>query len=240
MVFNWHHDRMSFHSWSPALYCLILVHKWRSIKWIVGWNRYILWVFSYVGLKLQMTMPEKIKHVYEQSTCLFTTDEVEAALDRMALCIHERLHDKNPVLLCVMVGGLVPLGNLLPRLDFPLEVDYVHATRYAGAIKGGELHWKVKPSLNLHDRTVLVVDDILDGGVTLAAILAEVKSMGARDVLSAVLVDKHHKRVENGLKQADFVGLQVDDHYIFGYGMDYNEYLRNAPGIFVVAKEHED
>ena len=186
-----------------------------------------------------MTIPEKIKAVYEKSTCLFTTEEVEVALDKMAASIHQKLQDKNPVILCVMIGGLVPMGNLLPRLDFPLEVDYVHATRYNGAISGGELLWKVRPSLDLNDRTVLVVDDILDGGVTLAAILAEVKAMGAREVYSAVLVDKHHKRVENGLKNADFVGLQVDDHYVFGYGMDYNEYLRNAPGIFVVAQEHQ-
>lgn len=186
-----------------------------------------------------MTLPGNINSVYEKSTCLFTTSEVEAALDRMASSIHSQLHDKNPVILCVMVGGLVPMGNLLPRLDFPLEVDYVHATRYCGEIRGGELEWKVRPSRNLVNRTVLVVDDILDGGVTLAAIVNEVKAMGALEVFSAVLVDKHHNRAENGLKNADFVGLQVDDHYIFGYGMDYNEYLRNAPGIFVVAPEHE-
>ncbi|WP_019216877.1 hypoxanthine-guanine phosphoribosyltransferase [Legionella tunisiensis] len=187
-----------------------------------------------------MSIPSKIKEVYEKSSCLFTTKEVEAALDRMAINIHEQLHDKNPVLLCVMIGGLVPMGNLLPRLDFPLEVDYIHATRYRGEITGGELHWKVKPTTDLTGRTVLVVDDILDGGVTLAAIVKEVKEMGAAEVYCAVLVDKYHKRVPNGLKEADFVGLQVDDHYIFGYGMDYNEYLRNAPGIFVVAPEHDN
>lgn len=186
-----------------------------------------------------MTIPDKVKAVYEQSTCLFTTHEVEAALDRMAIKIHEKLKDENPVIICVMVGGLVPLGNLLPRLDFPLEVDYVHATRYRGEISGGEIHWKVKPSANLVDRTVLIVDDILDGGVTLAAIIEEIKAMGAKQVYSAVLVDKYRKRVPNGLKNADFVGLEVEDHYIFGYGMDYNEYLRNAPGIFVVDPAHE-
>lgn len=187
-----------------------------------------------------MTIPEKIKKIYEDSTLLFTTKEIEAALDRMATQIQQQLQDKNPVVVCVMVGGLVPMGNLLLRLDFPLEVDYVHATRYQGGIRGGELHWKVKPTLDLKNRTVLIVDDILDGGVTLAAIMDEVKLMGAAEVYSAVLVDKHHKRVENGLDHADFVGLQVDDHYIFGYGMDYNEYLRNAPGIFVVAPEHDN
>jgi hypoxanthine phosphoribosyltransferase len=93
--------------------------------------------------------------------------------------------------------------------------------------------------VNLKGRTVLVVDDILDGGVTLAAIVAEVEASGAESVFTAVLVDKHHKRLENGLQKADFVGLEVDDHYIFGYGMDYREYLRNAPGIFVVHPDHE-
>jgi len=185
-----------------------------------------------------MTIPSNIQDVYKKSTRLFTTDEVDAALDRMAIDIHQRLQDTNPVLLCVMIGGLVPMGNLLPRLDFPLEVDYVHATRYRGETTGGELHWKVRPSVNLTDRTVLIVDDILDGGITLAAIVEEVKALGAKTVLTAVLVDKYQKRVENGLKHADFVGLQIEDHYIFGYGMDYHEYLRNAPGIFVVAPEH--
>ena len=186
-----------------------------------------------------MTIPEKIKEVYEKATCLYTTEEIELAIDKMAMNIHRKLHDKNPIILCVMIGGLVHMGNLLLRLDFPLEVDYVHASRYQGELSGGELLWKVKPSLQLKNRTVLIVDDILDGGLTLAAIIAEIKAMGALDVYSAVLVDKNHQRVENGLMHADFVGLQVEDHYIFGYGMDYNEYLRNAPGIFVVSPEHE-
>jgi hypoxanthine phosphoribosyltransferase len=186
-----------------------------------------------------MSIPNKIKEVHSKSTRLYTTQEVEAALDTMAAAIHEKLSDKNPVLLCVMIGGLVPLGNLLPRLDFTLEVDYVHATRYKGDIRASDLVWKARSSLDLKDRVVLVVDDILDGGLTLSAIIEDVKASGAREVYSAVLVDKHHKRLVNGLQKADFVGLQVDDHYIYGYGMDYNGYLRNAPGIFVVAPEHE-
>lgn len=186
-----------------------------------------------------MSIPAKIKQVYERSSCLYTTHEVEAALDRMAKQIHVEMEDKNPVILCVMIGGMIPMANLLLRLDFPLEVDYVHATRYCGEITGGELKWKVKPAVNLAGRTVLVVDDILDGGLTLAAIIEEIQKMGADKVYSAVLVDKHHKRVPGGLQKADFVGLEVDDHYIFGYGMDYNEYLRNAPGIFVVHPEDE-
>lgn len=186
-----------------------------------------------------MSIPSKIKEVYEKSSCLFSTQDIEKALDCLAEKIHAQLHDKNPILLCVMVGGLVPMGNLLPRLDFPLEVDYIHATRYGNDTQGGELVWKVKPNLNLANRTVLVVDDILDGGLTLAAIIAALKEQGAQEIYSAVLVDKRHTRVEGGLAKADFSGLEVDDHFIFGFGMDYEGYFRNAPGIFVVSPDHE-
>ncbi len=186
-----------------------------------------------------MSIPTNIKEVFAKSTCIYTANEVEAALDRMAIKIHELVADKNPIIMCVMIGGMVPTGTLLPRLDFPLEVDYVHATRYRGKTSGGELTWLVKPRSNLEGRTVVIVDDILDGGITLASIVDYVKQEKAGEVLTAVLVDKHHKRVEKGLKNADIVGLTMDDHFIFGYGMDYNEYLRNAPGIYMVAPEHE-
>lgn len=186
-----------------------------------------------------MSIPKHIQDVYKKSTCIYTVEQVDNALDKMAADITEVLHDTNPLVICVMIGGMIPVGNLLPRLDFPLECDYVHATRYRGAITGGEIEWRVKPKASLKDRTVLVVDDILDGGVTLKAILDYCEAEGAEKVYSAVLVDKHHTRVDGGLEKADFVGLSVDNHYIFGYGMDYNEYLRNAPGIYMVSPEHE-
>lgn len=180
-----------------------------------------------------MSVPEKIKALYENSELLYTRNEVEAALDRMALAIESDLHDKNPVLICVMIGGLIPMSSLLLRLNFPLAVDYIHVTRYNGKTSGGDLTWKVKPSSNLQGRTVLIVDDILDAGVTLQAVVNEIKQLGAAHIYSAVLVDKPHQRSPEGLAHADYVGLEVDDHYIFGYGMDYEDYLRNAPGIFI-------
>ncbi len=184
-------------------------------------------------------LPENIKEVYQRATCLYRRVEVELAIDAMASEIHKIIANENPVLLCVMIGGLVPMGSLLLRLDFPLELHYVHATRYRGETKGGHLQWKASPSFDIKGRTVLIVDDILDGGLTLAAIVDYCKEQGATRVLTAVLVDKEHTREPGGLKKADFRALQVEDRYIFGYGMDYKEYLRNAPGIFVVATEDE-
>lgn len=183
-------------------------------------------------------LPSHIREVLAKSTCIFSKAEVDAALDQMAIEIHDRLSNENPLFLCVVVGGIVPLGNLLPRLDFPLEVDYIHATRYQRKIVGQELVWKVTPQVSLKNRTVLIVDDILDGGITLNEIVNYCREQGAREVLTAVLVDKNNARLSNGLPQADFSGLQVDNHYVFGYGMDYKGYLRNAPGIYMISPEH--
>src|SRR3990167_7288449 len=183
-------------------------------------------------------LPDEIRNVFSRSKCLFSKPEVETALDQMAQKMNHSLADKNPIFLCVVVGGIVPLGSLLPRLDFPLEVDYVHATRYRNTTHGSELVWKAKPQLSLKNRTVVVVDDILDGGVTLAEIVKFCELQNPREIMTAVLVDKRNARIDGGLPEADFCGLHVDNHYVFGYGMDYKGYLRNAPGIYMVSPEH--
>ena len=172
---------------------------------------------------------------YRSADRLFDLDQVERAIDKLGSQITEALADKDPIVLCVMNGGLIPAGRLLTRLEFPLWLDYIHATRYRGATVGGVLHWIKKNSVPLDDRIVLIVDDILDEGITLAAIAEYCTDEGARQVLSVVVVEKLHDR-SNGFK-ADFVGLQVEDRYVFGYGMDYKGYLRNAPGIYAVSGE---
>ncbi|MGB6975859.1 MAG: hypoxanthine-guanine phosphoribosyltransferase [Gammaproteobacteria bacterium] len=182
-------------------------------------------------------LPQQIYKVYAQAERLYSKHEVEAALDHMADGMRAKLANTNPIFLCVVVGGIIPMGNLLPRLDFPLEVDYIHVTRYKGGTQGGSLHWKAEPSHSLQNRTIVVVDDILDGGLTLAAIIEYCKAKGASGVYSAVLVNKLHARLPGGMERADFTGLEVDNRYVFGYGMDYKEYLRNAPGIFAVTTE---
>jgi len=141
--------------------------------------------------------------------------------------------DTNPALLSKWTGAMIPATWLVQRLDFPLELDYVHATRYQGGTVGAELDWLVRPRAQLRGRCVLVVDDILDEGVTLAAIVEYCRAAGARAVYSCVLVQKRHER-PRALHEADFTGLTVDDRYVFGCGMDYHGYLRNLPAIYAV------
>ncbi|MCW5588827.1 MAG: hypoxanthine-guanine phosphoribosyltransferase [Legionellales bacterium] len=185
-----------------------------------------------------MSIPSDIQEVFNQATCLHTREEVEAAIDRMANEITRDLHAKHPVVLCVMIGGVIPTAGLLSRMEFPLELDYVHTTRYGKETHASALEWRKEPTIDLTDRTVLIVDEILDGGLTLSAIIEYCQQHQAREVYSAVLVDKMRPREEGGIAEADYYGLKVIDKWLFGYGMDYKEYLRNAPGIYAVADHH--
>ncbi len=188
---------------------------------------------------IEKSVNGKIKDVLDKADCLYDLKAVENALDKMSATINKKLKDSNPLILCVMVGALIPAGHLLTRLNFPLEVDYIHATRYRDQIRGGDLHWLVEPRKSLKNRTVLIVDDILDGGITLAAIIDYCKQANAAEVLTAVMVNKIRKREDGGDFIPDFVGLETEDRYLFGFGLDYEGYLRNAPGIYAVAKEHQ-
>ena len=177
---------------------------------------------------------EEIKRAREEADCLADAATVEAALDRMAAEITARLADANPLVYAVMNGGLILAGRILPRLPFPLELAYLHASRYGHAIQGTLLDWRVRPTQDLRGRTVLVLDDILDEGHTLKAIIEHLKDEGAAEVLSAVLVHKLHDRKATPGMRADFSGLDIADRFLFGCGMDYKGYWRNAPGIYAV------
>lgn len=176
---------------------------------------------------------ETLNAVFGRSSQLFSEAEVEKALDQMALEISDQLCEKDPILLCVMNGGLITTGKLATRLDFPLQLDYLHATRYRGETTGSDLQWQKHPSLNLEGRVVLIIDDIFDEGATLDAIVNYCSDGGAAEVFTAVLTDKQHDRKLTTLR-ADFVGLKIPDEYVFGYGLDYKGYFRNAAGIYAI------
>ena len=160
---------------------------------------------------------------------------IQTALDEVAMRIRTRLADSNPLVLCVMTGGVVFCGQLLPRLDFPLDFDYLHATRYGPETQGGKISWRSAPWIPVKERTVLVVDDILDEGVTLAAVKESLTRLGAARVLVAVLADKLNGKPKP--VSADFVGLTVPDRFVFGFGMDIHGAWRNLPAIYAVRKK---
>ncbi|MEZ5540589.1 MAG: hypoxanthine-guanine phosphoribosyltransferase [Pseudomonadota bacterium] len=179
--------------------------------------------------------PAELKRIRATAVELHGPAQVHAALDRMAAEITAVLGETLPVVLCVLTGGIIPTGHLLTRLPFPLETDYLHATRYRGATSGREVEWVSEPGISLAGRTVLVVDDILDEGNTLVDIARYCRQAGAAQLYTAVLIQKRHDR-RNPAAHADFVGLEVDDRYVFGFGMDYKGYLRNLNGIYALGE----
>lgn len=163
---------------------------------------------------------------------LFNADQVNTAINTIAIELNNHYKDESVVILSVMNGALYFTGQILPLLKFPLKTDYVHATRYSENTVGHIVKWFVEPPKSIRGKKVLILDDILDEGVTLHAIVQECMSLGALSVSTAVLLDKvltHQKPI-----QADYVGLSVEDRYIFGCGMDIHGWWRNLPQIYAI------
>lgn len=180
--------------------------------------------------------PGQAREVLESARCIHDATAVSTALDRQAAVITAQMSQSDPLLLAVMTGGMWPTVELSRRLAFPHAVDYLHATRYRGAQRGGEIQWRVWPSQAIEGRNVLIVDDILDEGHTLAAVREACGAAGARSVRTAVLVVKRNP-LRSPKASVDFHALEVDDVYVFGCGMDVAEYWRGLPEIYAVADD---
>ena len=165
----------------------------------------------------------------EESDLVASAAEVQAAIDRIAARIQDKLAGAYPLVLAVMGGAVVFAGQILPKLRFPLDFDYIHASRYGAETRGASVEWRVSPPQNIRGRSVLVLDDILDGGDTMAAIRARLMELGAREFYCAVLVEKILPRKKP--IAADFIGLTIEDRFVFGCGMDAKGFWRNLPEI---------
>jgi len=181
-----------------------------------------------------MSPHAEAEHVLAQADCLHDAAAVQDAYDRLAAAIGSHYAGRNPLVLCVMTGGIMPAAEITRRLAFAFELDYLHATRYRGSTQGGGLVWKRQPEAKrIEGRHVLVIDDILDEGHTLVAIREALLGFGPASVKVAVLAEKIHDRRAPGA-HAEYIGLKVEDRYVFGCGMDYKEYWRQLPAIYAV------
>lgn len=167
---------------------------------------------------------------------VYTDDEVQAALLRVAAEINAALAETHPLVLSVMDGAVMFTGQLLPLLDFPLTFGCLHVSRYGNNKRGGEVRWKMEPE-DVAGRTVLVLDDILDEGETLFAIKQRLMELGAIKVYSAVFAEKNNDKVKP--VRADFAGLTLPDRFVFGYGMDIEGLWRNLPAIYALSNKEK-
>lgn len=172
------------------------------------------------------------QRVFDEAELIVTEEEAAAAVRRVAGEIGAALADVHPLVLSVMGGAVIFTGQLLPLLPFPLDFDYLHVTRYGDTTTGGELSWIVAPRATIAGRTVLVVDDVLDEGITLAAVKRRLLEQGAKDCRIAVFADKDLGREKP--VRADFVGVHLPNRYVFGFGMDVKGAWRNLPAVYAV------
>ena len=175
-------------------------------------------------------LPDQARRVLETADLVCSAEAVSAAVASLAREISAALAGSFPLVLCVMRGAVIFAGQLLPQLRFPLEFDYLEVTRYGDATRGGAIRWRVAPAAAVRGRTVLVLDDILDEGSTLAAVGEKLLAEGAARVCYAVLTEKDTGRAKP--VRADFVGLHLPDRYVFGCGMDVGGAWRNLPAIY--------
>ena len=179
-------------------------------------------------------MANDLETALRNSDRLFDEDEIDRAIARIAVDIRNDYAGARPLYLTLMHGGMLFASRLSLEVGIDFEFDYLHATRYRGALVGSGLAWLHRPSTPLEGRRVLIADDILDEGHTLKAVRNWCEDQGAADVRIAVLCVKNHERRVEGI-DADYIALEVPDSYVYGYGMDYYEQGRNLPGIYALA-----
>ena len=179
-----------------------------------------------------MLPSEEARKILDTAEQIFSAEVVSQTVKRMARDITAVLSDEYPLVLSVMGGAVIFTGQMLPLMEFPLTFDYLHVSRYDNKVRGGDLDWKISPHEDVRDRVVLVLDDILDEGITLSTIRDWVMSRGAAAFYSAVLAEKEIGRPKP--INADFVGLVLPDRYVFGFGMDVYGVWRNLPAIYAV------
>jgi len=179
-----------------------------------------------------MLTAEQARRLLADADLIVPPDEVAKSVSRVAREIRAELAERHPLVLSVMGGAVVFTGQLLPMLDFPLDFDYLHVSRYGAGTSGGQLRWITTPRQDIAGRVVLVVDDILDEGITLEAIREHIVAAGATACYCAVFADK--KIAKPKPIAADFVGVSLPDRFVFGFGMDIDGAWRNLPAVYAL------
>ena len=175
----------------------------------------------------------KIESIVNDSEVLYTSDEIKVVISNIADTINEYFKDiKDSVTILPVMKVAIPFaGYLIPQLSFNTNIEYIHVTRYHQNIGKKNCRWIYKPNKSaVKDKVILVIDDILDEGITLLNIKDELKSMGARSIMTAVLFNKKiNKKKSTG---ANFVGLEVPNKYVYGFGLDFKGCGRNLPYLY--------
>jgi hypoxanthine phosphoribosyltransferase len=167
---------------------------------------------------------------------LFDEPAIHKRLDAMAAQITADYHEGELTVIAVLAGSLIFMSDLLRRIPLPLKLDCLSVVSYHGqAQTTGEVIFKDAGLLDVAGRDLLIVDDILDSGHTLAAVRERLETAKARSIRVCVLLSKRKQRARD--VDADYVGFEIEDEFVVGYGLDFMGRYRNVPYIGVLRKE---
>ena len=175
---------------------------------------------------------DTIQALIRKSSVIYSEIEIKTVIKNIADQVNQTIKTDDLYVLCVMNGALIFAGQLLPRLEKNIQYSYIHATRYAASLTGGPIHWLVKPPIDIEGKTVLILDDILDEGITLREIAATCLAMKAKAIYTAVLFDKEITQEKSYFP--NFIGLKVPNRFVFGYGLDCKGLGRNLPHLYAL------
>ena len=167
---------------------------------------------------------------------LFDGPAIHKRLEEMAAQITADYLERELTVIAILTGSLMFMSDLLRRIPLPLKLDCLSAGSYHGKTQpSGEVSFNQCSVHDVADRDVLILDDILDTGHTLAVVREKLETAKPRSVRVCVLLSKRKQRVYN--VDPDYIGFEIDDEFVVGYGLDYMERYRNLPYIGVLREE---
>jgi len=165
---------------------------------------------------------------------LFSSEKIKNRVCSLGCELSKVYKGKNPLVISVLKGSVVFLSDLIRSFDFDFELDFVHAQSYS-AMHCGKLKIAGSISCVVKNRRVLIVEDIIDSGRTLEAIILSLKKQGAKDIKNCVLLDKPSVRKTQVIP--NYIGFMVPNYFVVGYGLDYNGKFRGLPSIYYLDKQ---
>jgi len=168
---------------------------------------------------------------------LVSTEEIEAANQRLGKQLAEEYRGKNPLFVCILRGAAMFMMDLVKQLDLEMEYDFMDVSSYGGenTMTTGDVRIIKDLDTPLRDRDVVIVEDIIDTGYTLDRLKELFDARHAKSIKIVSFLDKPARRIKH--VKVDYVGVQIPDEFVVGYGMDYNEHYRNLPYVGVLKRE---
>jgi len=179
--------------------------------------------------------PVPVRWRRELELVLITEEQLKRRIRQMARVIATEFTGRDLVVVSLLNGTVLFLADLIRRLSLPLRLDFIGVSSYRDGTDSRELVFTKELRLDVRGRDVLLVDDILDTGKTLSSVLGKLRQLQPRAIKTCVLLDKTARRVE--MIEADYVGFQIPDLFVVGYGLDFAERYRNLPFLGVLKPE---